>query len=96
MAEGPARARHPCRRSALRSRVHAKPLLTETGVADPASLPAPPAGWDERTSAVDDELRRRFGNAPALITALEQSRRIGQLLHSGELVSQLIRLRRAA
>jgi SAM-dependent methyltransferase len=70
--------------------------LTETGVADPASLPAPPASWHERAAAVDDELRRRFGNAPALITAREQSSRIGELLHSGELVSQVIRLRRAA
>jgi SAM-dependent methyltransferase len=70
--------------------------LTETGAADPASLPAPPASWQERTAAVDHELRRRCGNAPALATALEQSRRIGELLHSGELVSQVIRLRRSA
>jgi SAM-dependent methyltransferase len=70
--------------------------LTETAVADPASLPAPPVSWHERTAAIDRELRRRFGNAPALATALEQSRRIGELLHSGELVSQVIRLRRPA
>jgi SAM-dependent methyltransferase len=70
--------------------------LTETGAADPASLPAPPASWQERTAAVDHELRRRCGNAPALATALEQSRRIGELLDSGELVSQVIRLRRSA
>jgi SAM-dependent methyltransferase len=70
--------------------------LIETAVADPASLPATPASWHERTAAVDDELRRRFGNAPPLVTALEQSRRIGQLLQSGELVSQVIRLRRPA
>jgi hypothetical protein len=68
--------------------------LTETAAADPASLPDPPASWHERTAAVEHELRRRFGNAPALATALEQSSRIGQLLHSGELVSQVIRLRR--
>jgi SAM-dependent methyltransferase len=70
--------------------------LTETGVADPASLPAPPASWQKRAAAVEDELGRRFGDAPALITALEQSSRIGRLLESGELVSQVIRLRRAA
>ena len=70
--------------------------LTETAAADPASLPAPPAWWRERTTAVEDELRRRFGDAPALVTALEQSHRIGQLLHSGELVSQVILLRRPA
>jgi hypothetical protein len=70
--------------------------LTETAFADPASLPAPNACWQERTAAVDDELRRRFGDAPPLATALEQSRRIGKLLQSGELVSQVIRLRRPA
>jgi hypothetical protein len=70
--------------------------LTETAAADPASLPAPDASWRERTAAVDDELRRRFGDAPPLATALKQSNRIGQLLHSGELVSQVIRLHRPA
>ena len=68
--------------------------LTETAAADPASLPAPPAWWRERIAAVDHELRRRHGDAPALVTALEQSRRIGELLRSGELVSQVIGLRR--
>jgi SAM-dependent methyltransferase len=70
--------------------------LTETDVTDPESLPAPPAYWRERTAAVDEELRRRFGDAPSLTSALEQSHRIGQLLHSGELISQLIRLQRPA
>jgi SAM-dependent methyltransferase len=68
--------------------------LTETAIADVASLSAPPASWRERTAAVEDELRRRFGHAPALVTALEQSQRIGELLHSGEVVSQVIRLSR--
>jgi SAM-dependent methyltransferase len=67
--------------------------LAESGSADPAALPDPPASWQERTAAVEDELRRRFGGAPALVTALEQSGRIGELLHSGELVSRVIRLR---
>ena len=70
--------------------------LTETAAADPASLPAPDASWAERTAAVEDELRRRCAGAPALATALEQSHRIGELLHSGELVSEVIRLHRAA
>ena len=70
--------------------------LTETAAADPASLPAPPGWWQERTAAVDDELRRRFGNAPPLTAALEQSHRIGELLKSGELVSQVIRLHRGS
>jgi len=68
--------------------------LTETAAVDLESLPAPSACWRERTTAVDDELRRRFGNAPQLATAIEQSHRIGQLLRSGELVSQVIRLHR--
>ena len=68
--------------------------LTETAAADPASLPDPPADWRQRTATVDEELRRRFGDAPSFVTALEQSRRIGRLLHSGELVSQVIQLRR--
>jgi SAM-dependent methyltransferase len=68
--------------------------LTETASADPASLPAPDADWQRRTAAVEDELQRRFGDAPPLVTAREQSRRIGQLLHSGELVSQVILLHR--
>ncbi len=67
--------------------------LTETAAADPASLPAPDASWQERTNVVDDELERRFGHAQPLVTAAEQSNRIGELLQSGELVSQVIRLR---
>jgi SAM-dependent methyltransferase len=68
--------------------------LEVTGAVDPAALPPPPAGWRERAAAVDAELRRRFGGAPALTVAEEQSRRIGELLRSGELVSRAIRLRR--
>src|ERR1700749_4701061 len=64
--------------------------LTGTAAADPASLPAPPDWWRERITAVEAELRRRFGDNPQLATALEQSHRIGQLLLSGELVSQVI------
>ena len=70
--------------------------LTETAAVDPASLPAPDASWRARTAAVDDELRRRFGDAPALAVAREQSRRIGELLQSGELVAAAVALRRPA
>jgi SAM-dependent methyltransferase len=70
--------------------------LAEAGTADPAVLAAPPAWWRERIATVEAELRRRCGNAPALLTAEEQSRRIGELLRSGELVAQIIRLRRSA
>jgi SAM-dependent methyltransferase len=70
--------------------------LTETAAADAASFPDPPASWQERVTAVDEELRRRFGGATALATALEQSHRIGELLRSGELASQVIRLVRPA
>ena len=70
--------------------------LTEVATADAASFPDPPASWRERVTAVDEELRRRFGGAPALATAVEQSHRIGELLRSGELVSQVIRLVRPA
>lgn len=70
--------------------------LTEAGSADPALLPAPSAGWRDRTATVEAELERRYGDTRALRTAEEQSRRIGELLGSGELVSQVIRLRRSA
>ncbi len=70
--------------------------LEQVATADPASLPAPSASWKDRIAAVERELERRHGGAPALVTALEQSRRIGSLLDSGELVSQVIALRPAA
>jgi SAM-dependent methyltransferase len=70
--------------------------LTEAEAAAVASLPEPPAWWRDRTAAVDAELRRRFGDTPALTTAEEQSGRIGQLLASGELTAQVIVLDRPA
>lgn len=68
--------------------------LAKTAAADPESLPAPSASWQERTAAVEAELRRRCGNARALVTAQEQSDRIGELLRSGELISRAVRLLR--
>jgi SAM-dependent methyltransferase len=70
--------------------------LTEVATADTASLPPSPPVWQERVAAVDDELQRRHGHAPALATATEQSDRIGRLLHSGELVAQVILADRGA
>ena len=69
--------------------------LTVESTADPAALAPPPAAWRERTAAVEAALHRRFGDAPALLTADEQSGRIGELLRSGELVSRAMRLRPA-
>jgi hypothetical protein len=39
---------------------------------------------------VERELRRRFGSTPQLSAASEQSDRIGKLLGSGQLTSQVI------
>ena len=66
--------------------------LVEIGCADTASLPAAPAWWHSRAAAVGRELCRRWGDEPALGAALRQSERIGELLRSGELVSQVILL----
>jgi hypothetical protein len=49
--------------------------------------------WQDRTAAVERELQRRFGRTPQLSAASEQSDRIGRLLSSGQLTSQLIILR---
>jgi hypothetical protein len=68
--------------------------LDVTAVADSEDMPAPPAGWHDRTAAVERELQRRFGATPQLKTANEQSHRIGQLLSSGQLTSQVLRLER--
>jgi hypothetical protein len=70
--------------------------LAEASAMDLAKLPKPPAGWAERTAAVEDELHRRYGGTPALATAEEQSARIGALLHSGELTGEVILLHRPA
>jgi SAM-dependent methyltransferase len=68
--------------------------LDVEAVADSEDMPAPPAGWQDRTAAVERELQRRFGAAPQLTTANEQSHRIGQLLSSGQLTSQVVLLER--
>jgi SAM-dependent methyltransferase len=68
--------------------------LDVTAVADSEDMPAPPAGWHDRTAAVERELQRRFGSTPQLTAAGEQSHRIGRLLGSGQLTSQILLLRR--
>ncbi len=68
--------------------------LDVEAVADSRDMPAPPAGWHDRTAAVEHELQRRFGATPQLMTATEQSHRIGQLLSSGQLTSQVLLLER--
>ena len=50
-------------------------------------------GWQDRTAAVERELRRRYGSTPQLAAATEQSDRIGRLLSSGQLTSQVLVLR---
>ena len=68
--------------------------LAEAGDANPSALEKPSARWAERTAAVDEEMRRRHGPAPALVTAERQSSSISRLLHSGELIARAIGLRR--
>ncbi len=68
--------------------------LDVAAVADSEDMPAPPAGWHDRTEAVERELQRRFGSTPQLRTATEQSHRIGHLLRSGQLTSQILVLER--
>jgi SAM-dependent methyltransferase len=68
--------------------------LDVTAVADSEDMPAPPASWHDRTAAVERELQRRFGAAPQLQAANEQSHRIGRLLSSGQLTSQVLLLER--
>jgi SAM-dependent methyltransferase len=67
--------------------------LDVTAVAGTQQLPEPPAGWADRTAAVERELRRRFGSTPQLAAAAGQSDRIGKLLSSGQVTSQVLLLR---
>ncbi len=62
-------------------------------MADAHRMSAPPAGWRNRTEAVERELHRRFGRTPQLRTADEQRERIGKLLQSGQLACQVLVLR---
>jgi SAM-dependent methyltransferase len=68
--------------------------LDVLAVADSQDMPEPPGAWQDRTAAVERELRRRFGHTPQLAAAAEQSHRIGHLLDTGQLTSQVILLHR--
>jgi hypothetical protein len=57
--------------------------------AQASDLPEASAQWQDRTAAVERELRRRYGDTPQLTEANEQSDRIGRLLGSGELTCEL-------
>jgi len=65
-------------------------------VADAQRMPDPPAGWADRAAVVERELRRRFGATPQLAAADGQSDRIGHLLSSGQLTSQVLLVRTKA
>ena len=68
--------------------------LDVLAVADSQDMPEPPASWRERAAAVERELQRRFGHTPQLAAATGQSRRIGHLLETGQLTSQILLLTR--
>jgi SAM-dependent methyltransferase len=68
--------------------------LDVLAVADSEDMPQPPASWQERTTAVERELERRFGHTPQLAAANGQSHRIGHLLEVGQLTSQVLLLTR--
>ena len=69
--------------------------LDVLAVADSQDMPEPPGAWQDRTAAVERELQRRFGRTPQLAAATGQSHRIGHLLNSGQLTSQVILIHRA-
>jgi SAM-dependent methyltransferase len=70
--------------------------LEAVDVADFREITQPPPDWAQRVEVVERELHRRYGHRPELTTADEQSRRIGHLLSSGQLTSQVILLRPAS
>lgn len=49
-----------------------------------------PPLWHEHAATVEAELERRHGDDPDWLTAAEQSRRIGALLSTGDLVGTLV------
>jgi SAM-dependent methyltransferase len=60
-----------------------------------ADFAAEPAEWQQRTAAVEDELRRRHGTDPRWRTAADQSDIIGRLLAGGRVTGELLMARRA-
>ncbi len=69
--------------------------LEATEVASFRDITQPPPDWTDRIETVQRELHRRYGHTPELTAADEQSDRIGKLLSSGQLTSQVILLRAA-
>jgi SAM-dependent methyltransferase len=67
--------------------------LEAVDVADFHDIGDPPADWTRRADDVERELQRRYGHTRQLAVATEQSARIGKLLASGQLTSQVILLR---
>jgi SAM-dependent methyltransferase len=63
-------------------------VVTSSGSA--SEFPGRPAFWDEQTAAVENELARRHDQDPAWQLAAEQSKIIGRLLTSGDLVGTMI------
>ena len=70
--------------------------LEAVEVAGFRDITQPPPDWAGRAQVVERELHRRHGHMPELTTADEQSDRIAKLLSSGQLTSQVIRLRTAS
>jgi SAM-dependent methyltransferase len=73
-------------------------VLREVGLevlhrADAHRMSVPPADWQDRTEAVEQELRQRFGHTPQLQMSNRQGEQIGRLLESGQLTSQSLVLR---
>ena len=68
--------------------------LDVVAVADSQDMPEPSASWQERTAAVERDLKRRCGHTPSFAAATGQSHRIGHLLDIGQLTSQVILLSR--
>jgi SAM-dependent methyltransferase len=64
--------------------------LTVLAAANAHRMRPPPADWRNRIEAVERELHRRFGRTTQLRTSDEQSARIGKLLESGQLTSQVL------
>jgi SAM-dependent methyltransferase len=64
--------------------------LALLAAADAGRMSAPPAGWRDRTEAVERELHQRFGPTTQLRTSDEQGERIGKLLESGQLDCRLL------
>ena len=67
--------------------------LEAVDVADFRDITQPPPDWSSRVEVVERELHRRYGHTPELTEADGQSHRIGNLLSSGQLTSQVILLR---